>query len=84
LARIIGRLAGRSRTPISPGKVEGGLQELEETVYWMELISEASIFSEERLLPLRQEAQELTAMFVTMVKNVKNKNSAGIAEMKRK
>ncbi|MGI9104631.1 MAG: four helix bundle protein [Pyrinomonadaceae bacterium] len=65
-------------------KVEGGLQELEETVYWMELISEASIFSEERLLPLRQEAQELTAMFVTMVKNVKNKNSAGIAEMKRK
>jgi len=65
-------------------KVEGGLQELEETVYWMELISEASVFAEERLLPLRQEAQELTAMFVTMVKNVKNKNSAGIAEMKRK
>jgi len=65
-------------------KVEGGLQELEETVYWMELISEASILAEERLLPLRQEAQELTAMFVTMVKNVKNKNSAGIAEMKRK
>ena len=54
-------------------KVEGGLQELEETVYWLELIGEANILAQERLKPLHLEAEELMAMFVTMVKNVKNK-----------
>ena len=54
-------------------KIEGGLQELEETIYWLELIAEVNIFTEERLKPLREEAEELIAMFVTMVKNVKAK-----------
>src|ERR687895_502583 len=45
-------------------KLEGGLQELEETTYWLELIAEADIFTEERLKPLHNEAEELTAMFV--------------------
>jgi four helix bundle protein len=57
-------------------KLEGGLQELEETTYWLELIAEADIFTEERLKPLHNEAEELTAMFVTMVKNVKSKSKA--------
>ena len=30
-------------------KVEGGLQELEEAIYWLELIVEAGIFSDERV-----------------------------------
>jgi four helix bundle protein len=54
-------------------KLEGGLQELEETAYWLELIGEANIMAAERLSPLRNEAEELIAMFVTMVKNVKIK-----------
>jgi four helix bundle protein len=54
-------------------KLEGGLQELEETNYWLESIADANIFTEERLKPLNTEAEELTAMFVTMVKTVKNK-----------
>ena len=54
-------------------KIEGGLQELEETMYWLELVSEAGFFTEERLKPLHEEAEELIAMFVTMVKNVKAK-----------
>jgi four helix bundle protein len=54
-------------------KIEGALQELEETIYWLELIAEADIFTEERLKPLHAEAEELIAMFVTMVKNVKAK-----------
>ncbi|HZH90132.1 MAG TPA: four helix bundle protein [Pyrinomonadaceae bacterium] len=58
-------------------KIEGALQELEETVYWLELINEAGIFPGERLQPLHQEAEELMSMFVTMVKNVKNKSGAG-------
>jgi four helix bundle protein len=54
-------------------KIEGGLQELEETLYWLELMAESKIFSEERIKPLSEEAEELLAMFVTMVKNVKAK-----------
>jgi hypothetical protein len=46
---------------------------LEETAYWLELIAEANIFMEERLKPLHTEAEELTAMFVAMVKTVKNR-----------
>src|SRR6266404_878515 len=56
-------------------KIEGGLQELDETVYWAELIGEAGIFSEKRLRPLCDEAEELIAMFVTMVKNVKDRKA---------
>ena len=57
-------------------KVEGGLQELEETLYWLELLAEANIFTEERLKPLHQEAEELISMFVTMAKKVKAKTVA--------
>src|SRR4051794_33334479 len=54
-------------------KIEGGLQELDETTYWIDLISAANIFPEERLGPLRNEAEELISMFVTMVKHVKSR-----------
>lgn len=59
-------------------KIEGGLQELDETIYWMELIAEANVIAPDRLRPLQLEGEELTAMFVTMVKNVKNKSRAKI------
>jgi four helix bundle protein len=52
-------------------KMEGALQELDETSYWFELLTESGIFAADRLKPLREEANELIAMFVTMVKNVK-------------
>jgi four helix bundle protein len=54
-------------------KVEGGLQELEETIYWLELITAARIISEERLKPLHDEAEEIIAMLVSIVKAVKGK-----------
>jgi four helix bundle protein len=54
-------------------KLEGGLQELEETIYWLELIVEARIFHMTRLKTLRDEAEQLIAMFVTIVKNIKVK-----------
>jgi len=59
-------------------KIEGGLQELEETIYWLELLGDANIFEEERLKPLRQEIEELIAMFVTMAKNVKTRGQVRI------
>ncbi len=52
-------------------KIEGGLQELEETVYWLELLTESSIVKEERLKPLLQEADELIAILVASVKKAK-------------
>jgi four helix bundle protein len=54
-------------------KVEGALQELEETIYWLELIAESRIFSEERLKPLHAEAEEIIAVLVSIVKAVKSK-----------
>ncbi len=52
-------------------KIEGGLQELEETVYWLELLTESSIVKEERLKLLLQEADELIAILVASVKKAK-------------
>ena len=54
-------------------KIEGGLQELEESAYWMELLVEAEIIPEARLKELQQEANELTAILVTCSKNAKKK-----------
>ena len=55
-------------------KIEGGLQELEETGYWLELLGESGIIDPERLQLLSKEAEELTAIFVTIVKRVKDKS----------
>jgi len=58
-------------------KLEGGLQELEETSYWMELLVEAGIVPQNRLDDLMKEADELTAILVTCVKNTRNKQRGG-------
>ena len=52
-------------------KIEGGLQELEETLYWLELLAEAQIVPSEQMIPLHQEIEELIAIFVTVTKKVK-------------
>jgi four helix bundle protein len=54
-------------------KLEGGLQELEETTYWLELLLESGIMPENRLTDLIEEANQLTAMLVTCVKRAKNR-----------
>ena len=52
-------------------KIEGYLQELDETEYWLELIGESGTMPAERLKPLIEETNELIAIFVTIVKKVK-------------
>jgi len=52
-------------------KIEGGLQELEETRYWFELLRDANIMRWERLADLDNEADEMTAVLVTLVKRRK-------------
>ena len=54
-------------------KIEGSLQELEETAYWLELLDEMGLFSAEKLSPIRTETKELTAIFVTIAKKVKSR-----------
>jgi four helix bundle protein len=54
-------------------KIEGGLQELEETCYWLELIVETNIMPEAKLAKLRQEARELIAILVASVKTAKKR-----------
>jgi four helix bundle protein len=52
-------------------KCGDSLREIEESAYWLELLVEAEIVSAEKLAPLRQECEELTAIFVTIVKRAK-------------
>ena len=54
-------------------KIECGLQELEESCYWMELLVEAEIIPENKLADLINEAGELTAILITCAKNAKEK-----------
>lgn len=68
------REANRSRSDAEfVSKIEGGLQELEETGYWIELLIESGIVKEELLIDLQSEINELTAILVTCAKNVKNR-----------
>ncbi len=52
-------------------KIEGALQELDETGYWLELLEGATIVPAELLAPLSKETDELIAIFVSIVKKVK-------------
>jgi len=51
--------------------MEGGLQELDETDYWLELLVEAKIVPAKRLADLRKETNELIAIFVASIKTAK-------------
>ncbi|MFT3746291.1 MAG: four helix bundle protein [Pyrinomonadaceae bacterium] len=52
-------------------KIQGSLQELEETMYWLDLIEEMEIFDPKKLGAIKQETGELTAIFITIAKKVK-------------
>jgi four helix bundle protein len=66
------REANRARSAAEfISKMESGLQELDETAYWMELLVESATLREEQLQPLMKEANELIAMFVASVKTAK-------------
>ena len=86
-ARVLGRQFLRSGTSVGAhyreakrarsdaefiSKLEVGLQELDETAYWLELLAEGGIVASERLADLRDEAHQLTAILVACVRNAKN------------
>lgn len=87
-AQIIGKQILRSGTSVGAqyreatrarsdaefiSKIESASQELEETIYWFELLIEAEIFKIEKLESLIKEADELMAIFVSSVKRVKER-----------
>src|SRR6476646_5021158 len=47
------------------------LRELEETGYWLDLLAEANLLTQEKLRNVRQECTELIAIFVTILKRSK-------------
>ena len=54
-------------------KVEGALQELDETDYWLELLSEGNYVAKTKLQPLRAETNELISIFVAMARKAKSR-----------
>ena len=58
---------GRSKAEFI-AKCGDSLREIEESAYWLELLVEARVVNAGKLAPLRQECDELTAIFVTIVK----------------
>ena len=61
---------GRSKAEFI-AKVGDSLRELEETAYWLELLVDGKIVTASKLEPLCREANELTAIFVTILKRSK-------------
>ena len=45
------------------------LKEVEETAYWLELLVDAELVIPEKLAPLQRECDELTAIFVSIIKS---------------
>jgi len=85
-AQVIGKQVLRSGTAVGANYREGlrarskseyatklnlGLMELEETLYWLELLEQAEIISARRLTALKGEVSELCAIFVTLVKQAR-------------
>jgi four helix bundle protein len=61
---------GRSK-PEFIAKCGDSLRELEETGYRLELLLEAKLAPQETITPLKQECDEVTAIFVTILKRSK-------------
>ena len=87
-AQIMGRQVLRSGTSIGANyreayrarsdaefiaKLGDCLKEAEETVYWLELLTEANIVPADRVSDIQEEANQLTAILVSIIK--KNKSN---------
>lgn len=90
-ARVIGRQLIRSGTSIGANyraacrgrsraefaaKLGFVLEEADETVFWLELIQDASIVPREKLSALTKEANELVAIIAASLRTVKGADSA--------
>ena len=53
-------------------KLTGSIQELDESLYWLELLGESKVLALEKLAPLLQETNELIAILTTIIKGQRN------------
>ena len=89
-ARVLGKQLLRSGTSVGANyreahrarsrsefiaKCGDSLRELEESSYWLELLVEGGIMPPDKLQHLRGECDELTAIFVTIVKQTRSRPS---------
>lgn len=87
IAQIIGRQIVRSGTSVGAHiaessraksradftcKLDGAMQELEETMYWLDLLADCGAVPRSRLTLLIDESSELMSIFVTMAKKTRN------------
>ena len=85
-ARVLGKQSLRSGTSVGANyreaqrarstaefiaKIGDCLKELDETSYWLELLVRSEIVTPRKLAALRQENEELLAIFTTISKNAK-------------
>ena len=63
---------GRSRADFV-SKLGVALEEADETLFWLEILSETSSVKTEQLPPLMQEARELMAIFIASLNTAKGK-----------
>ncbi|NLX99944.1 MAG: four helix bundle protein [Rhodopirellula sp.] len=97
-AQVIGKQVLRSGTSVGAhyreamrarsnaefaSKLQGGLMELEETAYWLELLRDAKIVPSAKLGPLCGEIEELTAILVTCSNRAQNKGKSQKVEGRR-
>lgn len=90
VARVLGRQVLRSGTSVGANyreayrarsgsefiaKIGDCLKELEETDYWLELLVESGVVPARRIAALRQETDELLAIFTTISKKTKTRMS---------
>ncbi len=64
---------GRSKAEFA-SKLGTVLEESDECCFWMELIMDGQLLPSSQVEPLRQEANELTAILVASMRTVKRKN----------
>jgi four helix bundle protein len=65
-------LRGRSKTEYV-AKMNGGLMELEETLYWLEIVEAAGLVSPAKLEAIKPETNDLIAIFVSLIKKWKGR-----------
>ena len=90
VAQVIGKQVLRSGTSVGAhvregkrsrsdaellSKIRGALQEIEETSYWLELLTESGIVRMELLEAPMKEADELTAILVTSANTVQRRGN---------
>jgi four helix bundle protein len=91
VAQVLGRQLLRSGTSVGAqyceamraksiadfvSKIEGSLQEIEETRYWLDLLVESNTMPSSAMTAVRSESSELVAMLVASVRTAKKRRSA--------